>query len=93
VVAATVSAPDLETAAALFAGLPLDVLPAPSALPAGSWMPVRRNDLFVGRAADLLVLARLPPQESDISRFGNPLRHPTRRLTQRLWLFGLTSRN
>ena len=33
--------------------LPLDVVPAPAGLPPGSWMPLRRNALFVGRDADL----------------------------------------
>ena len=37
--------------------LPLDVIPAPAALPAGSHMPLARNALFVGREADLKALA------------------------------------
>ena len=37
--------------------LPLDLVPAPAGLPTGSWMPLRRNALFVGREADLGTLA------------------------------------
>src|SRR5438046_251156 len=39
------------------AALPLDTIPDPAPLPAGSRMPLRRNPLFVGRAADLQHLA------------------------------------
>jgi len=37
---------------------PLDSLPAPALLPPGSRMPLARNPLFVGREADLLLLAK-----------------------------------
>lgn len=37
--------------------LPLEQIPEPSPLPIGSVMPLRRNPLFVGRAADLKALA------------------------------------
>lgn len=40
------------------AALPLETLPSPAPLPAGSRMPLRRNPLFVGRERDLLMLAR-----------------------------------
>ena len=39
------------------AALPLETIPAPAPLPPGSRMPLRRNPLFVGREADLRVLA------------------------------------
>jgi transcriptional regulator with XRE-family HTH domain len=39
------------------ARLPLDAIPCPAALPAGSRMPLRRNPLFVGREAELRQLA------------------------------------
>ncbi|PLS79600.1 MAG: hypothetical protein CYG59_12380, partial [Chloroflexi bacterium] len=39
--------------------LPLHRLPAPAPLPLGSRMPLRRNPLFIGREAELLVLARI----------------------------------
>jgi hypothetical protein len=55
--AAPVDAGELARAAALLADLPVDVVPAPSGLPAGSRLPLRRNALFVGREADLLELA------------------------------------
>jgi hypothetical protein len=39
------------------ATMPLDVVPAPAGLPAGSHMPLARNALFVGREEDLKALA------------------------------------
>jgi hypothetical protein len=48
----------LAHAEARLAAMPLDVVPAPAALPAGSHMPLARNPLFVGREADLKALAR-----------------------------------
>jgi tetratricopeptide (TPR) repeat protein len=58
-IAATAVAQDrLVLARTLLESLPLDALPEPAALPPGSLMQIRRNDLFVGRAADLLALAR-----------------------------------
>jgi tetratricopeptide (TPR) repeat protein len=54
---ASVDADDLAEAEALLAGMPLDAVPEPSGLPAGSRMPWRRNALFVGREADLATLA------------------------------------
>ncbi len=47
----------LAQAEARLAAMPLDVVPAPAALPAGSHMPLARNALFVGREADLKALA------------------------------------
>jgi hypothetical protein len=47
----------LEAAEALLAALPLDTIPDPAPLPPGSRIPLRRNPLFVGRAADLHALA------------------------------------
>ena len=47
----------LAQAEALLAELPLDAVPPPTGLPAGSWLPLRRNALFVGREPDLLALA------------------------------------
>lgn len=58
--AATPAAIDPEELAAATTRLqemPLDGVPAPSGLPPRSWMPLRRNALFVGREADLLTLA------------------------------------
>jgi hypothetical protein len=54
---APISEEDLVAAAARLADLPLDTIPEPGALPAGSVMPYRANPLFVGRAADLKALA------------------------------------
>jgi hypothetical protein len=54
---AAVAAPDLQAALAQLARLPVDEVPAPAALPARSWMPLRRNPLFVGRREDLRALA------------------------------------
>jgi hypothetical protein len=48
----------LAHAEARLAAMPLDVVPAPAALPAGSHMPLARNPLFVVREADLKALAR-----------------------------------
>jgi len=48
---------DTPTAQNLCATLPLDRLPDHAPLPAGSRMPLSRNPLFVGRAADLQKLA------------------------------------
>ncbi|HEY0733475.1 MAG TPA: tetratricopeptide repeat protein [Herpetosiphonaceae bacterium] len=39
--------------------LPIDVIPDPGPLPPGSYMPLRRNPLFVGREHDLRQLARV----------------------------------
>jgi hypothetical protein len=47
----------LAAAERQLAALPLDTLPDPAPLPAGSRMPPRRNPLFVGREADLRALA------------------------------------
>jgi len=47
----------LAEAEALLDGLPVDGIPAPAGLPQCSQMPLRRNPLFVGREADLRVLA------------------------------------
>jgi tetratricopeptide (TPR) repeat protein len=50
--------PEVLTAAERqLAALPLDTLPAPALLPAGSRMPLRHSPLFVGREADLRALA------------------------------------
>jgi hypothetical protein len=43
------------------AALPLDTIPDPALLPPGSRMPLRRNPLFVGREADLRMLAACGP--------------------------------
>jgi hypothetical protein len=48
----------LAQAEARLAAMPLDVVPPPASLPAGSRMPLARNPLFVGRDADLKALAR-----------------------------------
>jgi len=55
--AAPVDKETLAEADKRLAGLPLDEVPAPSGVPAGSRMPWRRNALFVGREADLKALA------------------------------------
>jgi tetratricopeptide (TPR) repeat protein len=47
----------LNQADARLVTMPLDVVPAPAALPPGSHMPLARNALFVGREADLKALA------------------------------------
>jgi tetratricopeptide (TPR) repeat protein len=47
----------LAAAEDLLASLPLDGVPAPAALPAGSRMPYARNPLFVGREQELRSLA------------------------------------
>jgi tetratricopeptide (TPR) repeat protein len=48
---------DLAAAQALLDRMPLDVIPAPTALPTPHRMPLRRNPQFVGRAEDLMALA------------------------------------
>jgi hypothetical protein len=55
--AETVEAERLKAARALFDRLPVDALPEPSEVPAGSRMPHGRNPLFTGRAADLRFIA------------------------------------
>ena len=57
VVPAAVGDEKLARAEASLATMPLDVVPAPAALPAGSRMPLARNALFVGREEDLKALA------------------------------------
>jgi tetratricopeptide (TPR) repeat protein len=47
----------LAAAERQLAALPLDMIPAPAPLPAGSRMPLRQNPLFVGRQVDLRALA------------------------------------
>jgi hypothetical protein len=47
----------LAAAERQLAALPLETIPDPVPLPPGSRMPLRRNPLFVGREADLRVLA------------------------------------
>ncbi len=54
---APVDAKRLAAAEARLAELPLDAVPAPAALPAGSRMGLARNPLFVGRDQDLKALA------------------------------------
>ncbi len=56
-VPAPVDGEKLDRAEALLAELPLDVVPLPTGLPPGSWLPLLRNALFVGREADLRALA------------------------------------
>lgn len=48
----------LEAAQQKLAALPLDSIPPPAPLPAGSRMPFSRNPLFVGRQQDLKLLAK-----------------------------------
>jgi hypothetical protein len=48
---------ELEAAEQRLQMLPLDDVPAPAGLPPGSWMPLRRNALFVGREDALRALA------------------------------------
>jgi tetratricopeptide (TPR) repeat protein len=48
----------LEAAQQKLAALPLDSIPPPAPLPAGSHMPFSRNPLFVGRQQDLKLLAK-----------------------------------
>jgi tetratricopeptide (TPR) repeat protein len=50
--------PDPETARSTLAALPLDEVPKPQDLPAGSRLPFSSNPLFVGREEDLKTLAR-----------------------------------
>ena len=47
---------ELTRALELVDSLPINEIPAPAGLPAGSWMPLRRNALFVGREEDLRAL-------------------------------------
>ncbi len=54
---AAVNPSELAAAAKRLQEMPLDVVPTPAGLPPGSWMPLRRNALFVGREADLGTLA------------------------------------
>jgi hypothetical protein len=54
---AAVSDDRLAQAVARLAAMPVDTLPAPATLPAGSHMPLGRNNLFVGRETDLMTLA------------------------------------
>jgi hypothetical protein len=49
---------EVAAAEALLAELPLDSLPEPSGLPAGSFMPWPRNRFFIGRKPVLRELAR-----------------------------------
>jgi tetratricopeptide (TPR) repeat protein len=48
---------EVETAEQRLQAMPLDNVPAPAGLPPGSWMPLRRNALFVGREGNLRALA------------------------------------
>ena len=50
---------ELQAAAERFAGLPLNEIPPPAAVSNGSYLPVRHNPLFVGRAEDLKRLAAI----------------------------------
>jgi tetratricopeptide (TPR) repeat protein len=50
--------PDPEAALSALAALPVDEVPMPGPLPAGSRMPLAANPLFVGREEDLKTLAR-----------------------------------
>ena len=52
------SGEELAAARARLQALPLDTVPDPAPLPAGSHMPLLPNALFVGRAPELLALAR-----------------------------------
>jgi tetratricopeptide (TPR) repeat protein len=52
------AAADTRAARQALAALPVEQLPEPASLPSGSRMPLIRNPLFVGRDADLRVLAR-----------------------------------
>jgi hypothetical protein len=54
---AVVDATTLAQAQQQLAAMPLDTIPEPVPLPAGSRMPFRSNPLFVGRRTDLLALA------------------------------------
>ncbi len=54
---AAIAPQEMAAATTRLQELPLDVVPAPAGLPPGSWMPLRRNALFVGREADLGTLA------------------------------------
>ncbi|MBV8451339.1 MAG: hypothetical protein JOZ29_03585, partial [Deltaproteobacteria bacterium] len=47
------TADELRAATECFAGLPLDEVPPPAALPTGSQLLVRHNPLVVGRSQDL----------------------------------------
>ena len=62
-----------------FEELPLDEVPAPAPLPAGSHMPLARNALFVGREADLKGLA------GALLRVLDPSRQRCHRLQLRAW--------
>ena len=50
---------EIKAGAEQFAGLPLEAVPAPAALPAGSCISVRHNPLFGGRDRDLRQLATI----------------------------------
>ena len=52
-----VGADQLTAAQKLFDQLPLDSVPNPRGLPVGSYMPLGRNALFVGRESDLKALS------------------------------------
>ena len=54
---APVDGATLVQAEALLAELPLDRVPLPTGLPTGSYLPLRRNAVFVGRELDLKALA------------------------------------
>jgi len=57
--AAAVDAVVLAEAEALFASMPVDMVPEPAGLPPGSRMPYLPNRLFVGRHAELAALAAM----------------------------------
>ncbi|MCU0839452.1 MAG: hypothetical protein MUE49_12140, partial [Rhodospirillales bacterium] len=54
---AAVAAEELAAARAWFEAMPLDDVPEPTGLPAGSHMPLISNPLFVGRGEELMALA------------------------------------
>lgn len=55
--AALVDVAVLAEAEALLASMPVDTVPQPAGLPAGSRVPFKRNALFVGRTSDFASLA------------------------------------
>jgi hypothetical protein len=54
---APIAPAELAAAEQRLQAMPLDKVPVPAGVPPGSWMPLRRNALFVGRDKDLQVLA------------------------------------